>query len=382
MNWQASEEHQMIRRMVREFAEKEIAPRAEEIDASDEFPDDLFRRMGELGIIGLPFPEKYGGAGCDYMSLVIALEEIARVSGSMAITLDAQTSLFCEPVYLFGSEAQKETYLTPAAHGERIGAFGLTEPQAGSDAGATRTRAVRDEASDEWIINGQKIFITNGSIADYVVITAKTDPEAGARGISAFIVERGTPGFEPGRDEKKMGLKGSVTSELFFEDCRIPAENLLGKENEGFKQFLTTLDAGRVAIAAMAVGLAQGAFDKALAYAQERQQFGRTIAKFQAIQWMLAEMATDIDAARLLVNRAAEMRAQGERFTKEAAMAKLFATEMSERVCYKAIQIHGGYGYVREYEVERMYRDQRLCAIGEGTNQIQRLVIARQILGR
>lgn len=382
MNWQASEEHQMIRRMVREFAEKEIAPRAEEIDASDEFPDDLFRRMGELGIIGLPFPEKYGGAGCDYMSLVIALEEIARVSGSMAITLDAQTSLFCEPVYLFGSEAQKETYLTPAAHGEKIGAFGLTEPQAGSDAGATRTRAVRDEASDEWIINGQKIFITNGSIADYVVITAKTDPEAGARGISAFIVERGTPGFEPGRDEKKMGLKGSVTSELFFEDCRIPAENLLGKENEGFKQFLTTLDAGRVAIAAMAVGLAQGAFDKALAYAQERQQFGRTIAKFQAIQWMLAEMATDIDAARLLVNRAAEMRAQGERFTKEAAMAKLFATEMSERVCYKAIQIHGGYGYVREYEVERMYRDQRLCAIGEGTNQIQRLVIARQILGR
>ena len=382
MNWQANEEHQMIRRMVREFAEKEIAPRAEEIDASDEFPDDLFRRMGELGIIGLPFPEKYGGAGCDYMSLVIALEEIARVSGSMAITLDAQTSLFCEPVYLFGTEAQKETYLTPAARGEKIGAFGLTEPQAGSDAGATSTRAVRDEASNEWIINGQKIFITNGSIADYVVITAKTDPEAGTRGISAFIVERGTPGFEPGRDEKKMGLKGSVTSELFFEDCRIPAENLLGKENEGFKQFLTTLDAGRVAIAAMAVGLAQGAFDKALAYAQERQQFGRTIAKFQAIQWMLAEMATDIDAARLLVNRAAEMRAQGERFTKEAAMAKLFATEMSERVCYKAIQIHGGYGYVREYEVERMYRDQRLCAIGEGTNQIQRLVIARQILGR
>ncbi len=382
MNWQTSEEHQMIRRMVREFAEKEIAPRAEEIDATDEFPDDLFRRMGELGIIGLPFPEKYGGAGCDYMSLVIALEEIARVSGSMAITLDAQTSLFCEPVYLFGTEAQKETYLTPAARGDKIGAFGLTEPQAGSDAGATRTRAVRDEASDEWVLNGQKIFITNGSIADFVVITAKTDPEAGTHGISAFIVERGTPGFEPGRDEKKMGLKGSVTSELFFEDCRIPAENLLGKENEGFKQFLTTLDAGRVAIAAMAVGLAQGAFDKALAYAQERQQFGRPIAKFQAIQWMLAEMATEIDAARLLVNRAAEMRTQGERFSKEAAMAKLFATEMSESVCYKAIQIHGGYGYIREYEVERMYRDQRLCAIGEGTNQIQRLVIARQILGR
>ncbi|HET90584.1 MAG TPA: acyl-CoA dehydrogenase [Chloroflexi bacterium] len=380
MDFEFTEEHRMIRRMVREFAEREIAPRAEEIDATDQFPDDLFRRMGELGIIGLPFPEKYNGSGGDYVSLVIALEEIARVSGSMAITLDAQTSLYCEPIYLFGSEEQKQTYLAPAACGEKIGAFGLTEPQAGSDAGATRTRAVRD--GDEWVINGQKIFITNGSIADFVVITAKTDPDAGTRGISAFIVERGTPGFEPGRDEKKMGLKGSVTSELFFENCRIPAENLLGQENEGFKQFLTTLDAGRVAIAAMAVGLAQGAFDKAVAYAQEREQFGRPIARFQAIQWMIADMATEIEAARLLVNRAAWLRQKGERFTKEAAMAKLFATDMSERVCYQAIQIHGGYGYVREYEVERMYRDQRLCSIGEGTNQIQRLVIARQFLGR
>ncbi len=380
MDFEFTEEHRMIRRMVREFAEKEIAPRAEEIDATDQFPDDLFRRMGELGIIGLPFPEKYGGSGGDYMSLVIALEEIARVSGSMAITLDAQTSLYCEPIYLFGSEAQKQTYLVPAARGDKIGAFGLTEPQAGSDAGSTRTRAVRD--GEEWVINGQKIFITNGSIADFVVITAKTDPDAGTRGISAFIVERGTPGFEPGRDEKKMGLKGSVTSELFFDNCRIPAENLLGRENQGFKQFLTTLDAGRVAIAAMAVGLAQGAFDRAVTYAQERKQFGRTIAQFQAIQWMIADMATDIEAARLLVNRAAWLREKGERFTKEAAMAKLFATETSERVCHKAIQIHGGYGYVQEYEVERMYRDQRLCSIGEGTNQIQRLVIARQLLGR
>ncbi len=384
MDFQPTEEHRMIRRMVREFAEKEIAPRAEEIDATDQFPDDLFRRMGELGIIGLPFPEQYGGSGGDYPSLVIALEEIARVSGSMAITLDAQTSLFCEPIYLFGTEEQKQKYLTPAAQGKKIGAFGLTEPQAGSDAGATRTRAVRNETTGEWVINGQKIFITNGSIADFVVITARTDPdpEKRTRGISAFIVEKGTPGFEPGRDEKKMGLKGSVTSELFFENCRIPAENLLGKENEGFKQFLTTLDAGRVAIAAMAVGLAQGAFERAVEYAQQREQFGQPIANFQAIQWMLAEMATEIEAARLLVNRAAWLREKGERFTKEAAMAKLFATEASERVCYKAIQIHGGYGYVREYEVERMYRDQRLCAIGEGTNQIQRLVIARQIVGR
>jgi len=380
MDFESTEEHRMIRRMVREFAEREIAPRAEEIDATDRFPDDLFRRMGALGILGMPFPEAYGGSGSSYTSLIIALEEIARVSGSMAIALDAHTSLCCEPIYLFGTDAQKRTYLTPLALGEKIGAFGLTEPEAGSDAGATRTRAVRD--GDEWVINGQKIFITNGSIADISVITAKTDPEKGTRGISAFIVEKGTPGFQPGRDEKKMGLKGSVTSELFFENCRIPAENLLGNENEGFKQFLVTLDAGRVAIAAMAIGLAQGALDRAIAYAQERVQFGQPIVQFQAVQWMIADVATEIEAARLMVQRAAWLRERGERFTKEAAMAKLFATEVSERACYKAIQILGGYGYAREYEVERMYRDQRLCAIGEGTNQIQRIVIARQLLGR
>jgi len=382
MDFEWSEEQRMFRRMVRDFAEKEVAPRAEEIDETDRFPDDLFRRMGTLGILGLPFPEEYGGSGGSYSSLVIALEEVARVSGSLAIALDAHTSLCCEPIYLFGTDAQKQKYLVPLATGEQIGAFGLTEPQAGSDAGATRTRAVLD--GDEWVINGQKIFITNGSIADVVVITARTDPdpEAGTRGISSFIVERGTPGFQPGRDEKKMGLKGSVTSELFFEDCHIPAGNLLGRENEGFRQFLITLDAGRVAIAAMATGLAQGAFDRAVAYAQERVQFGRPISKFQAVRWMIADMATDIEAARMMIHRAAWLRERGERFTKEAAMAKLFATEMSERVCRQAIQIHGGYGYVREYEVERMYRDQRLCAIGEGTNEIQRLVISRQILGR
>ncbi|MDY6874860.1 MAG: acyl-CoA dehydrogenase [Chloroflexota bacterium] len=378
MDFQLTEEQRMFRRMVRDFAEREIAPRAEEIDATDKFPWDIFHKMGQVGLMGLPFPEKYGGSGAGYTNMVITLEEIARVSGSMAITLDAQTSLYCEPIYLFGTEEQKQKYLVPAARGEKVGAFGLTEPQAGSDAGATRTRAVRD--GDEWVINGQKIFITNGSIADFVVVTAKTDPERGTRGISAFIVEKGTPGFQPGRDEKKMGLKGSVTSELFFENCRIPADNLLGQENEGFKQFLITLDAGRVAIAAMAVGLAQGAFEKAVAYAKERVQFGRPIAKFQAIQWMIAEMATEIEAARLMVQRAAWLKEQGKHFAQEAAMAKLFATEVSERACHKAIQIHGGYGYVREYAVERMYRDQRLCAIGEGTNQIQRLVIARQIL--
>jgi alkylation response protein AidB-like acyl-CoA dehydrogenase len=379
MDFQLTEEHVMIKNMVREFAEKEIAPRAEEIDATDQFPADIFKRMGELGLLGIPFAEAYGGSGGDYLSLLIALEEIARVSGTVAIILDAQTSLCCEPIYLFGTEAQKQKYLPALVCGEKIGAFGLTEPDAGSDAGATRTRAVRD--GDEWVINGQKQFITNGSLADVLVITAKTDPEKGTRGISAFIIEKGTPGFQPGRDEKKMGLKGSVTSQLFFENCRIPLANLLGKENEGFKQFLTTLDAGRLAISAMAVGLAQGAFDKSVAYAKERVQFNQPIAQFEAIQWMIAEMATDIEAARMMVQRAAWLRGQGARYTKEAAMAKMFSTEVSERVCYKAIQIHGGYGYVRDYAVERMYRDQRLCAIGEGTNEIQRLVIARQVLG-
>ncbi len=380
MDFAFTDEQQMFRRMVREFAVNEIAPRAEQIDVSDEFPADLFRRMGEVGLLGLPFPPEYGGSGADYHTMVIALEEIARVSGSMAITLDAHTSLCCEPIYRFGTEAQRRRYLVPLARGDKIGAFGLTEPQAGSDAGATRTRAVLDRETDAWVLNGQKIFITNGSIADIVVITAKTDPELGTRGISSFIVESGTPGFKPGRDEKKMGLKGSVTSELFFENCRIPADNLLGRENEGFKQFLVTLDAGRIAIAAMALGLAEGAYFRSVDYAKEREQFGRPIADFQAIRWMIADMATEIDAARLMVHRAVWLKERGEPFTKEASMAKLFATEMSERVCRQAIQIHGGYGYIREYEVERMYRDQRLCAIGEGTNEIQRLVISREVL--
>jgi butyryl-CoA dehydrogenase len=379
MDFQLTEENLLIKRTVRAFAEKEIGPRAEEIDVRDEFPTDLFHRMADLGILGIPFAETYGGGGGDYISLLVALEEIARVSGSMAIILDAHTSLCCEPIDLFGTEAQKAKYLAPLARGEKIGAFGLTEPQAGSDAGATRTTAVRK--GNEWVIDGQKIFITNGSVADVLVVTARTNPEKGSHGISAFIVEKGTPGFKTGRDEKKMGLKGSVTSQLFFENCRVPAENLLGLENEGYKQFLTTLDAGRLAISAMAVGLAQGAFDRSVAYAKERNQFGQPIARFEAVQFMISDMATDIEAARMMVHRAAWLKSQGQPFTKEAAMAKLFATEVSERVCYKAIQIHGGYGYVRDYAVERMYRDQRLCAIGEGTNEIQRLVIARQIFG-
>lgn len=379
MDYQLSEEHLLIQETVRDFVEREIAPRAAEIDATDRFPRDIFERMAELGLLGIPFEEEYGGAGGDYLSLLIALEEIARASGTVAIILDAHTSLCCEPLHLFGSEEQKQRYLVPLATGAKIGAFGLTEPGAGSDAGATRTRAVRD--GDGWVLNGEKTFITNGSVADVLVVTAKTDLGKGTQGISAFIVEKDTPGFHVVRDEKKMGLKGSVTSQLSFEDCRVPAENLLGKENEGFRQFMVTLDAGRLAISAMAVGLAQGAFDKAVAYAKERVQFDRPIARFEAIQWMIAEMATEIEAARLMIHRAAWLKGLGRQFTKEAAMAKLFSSEVSERACYKAIQIHGGYGYMQEYDVERMYRDQRLCAIGEGTNEIQRLVIARHVLG-
>ncbi|MBM4467620.1 MAG: acyl-CoA dehydrogenase [Chloroflexi bacterium] len=379
MNFELTEEQQMIRKMVRDFAAREIVPIAQETDETGEFPWETIRKMARLGLLGLPIPEEYGGAGADNVSFAIALEEIARACGSTAITLDAHTSLASEPIYLFGTEEQKRKYLVPLAMGEKLGAFGLTEPEAGSDAGATKTRAVLD--NDEWVINGQKMFITNGSIADVVIVTAVTDPEKGTRGISNFIVEKGTPGFRPGRDEEKMGLKGSITSELFFEDCRVPQENLLGKEGEGFKQFLITLDGGRIAIGAMAVGLAQAAFEKAVAYSKERVQFGQPICNFQAIQWMLADMATEIDAARLLVYRAAWLKDKGVRFTREAAMAKLYASEAAERACYKALQIHGGYGYMREYEVERVYRDQRLCTIGEGTSEIQRLVIARQVLG-
>ncbi len=384
MDFELTEEQQMIRKMVRDFAEKEIMPIAQETDEKGEFPWQTIRKMGPLGLLGLPIPEEYGGAGADNVSFAIAMEEIARACGSTAMTLDAHTSLVCEPIYFFGTEEQKRKYLVPLARGEKLGAFGLTEPEAGSDAGATKTRAVLD--GNEWVINGQKMFITNGSIAEVAIVTAVTDPEKGTRGISSFIVEKGTPGFRPGREEEKMGIRGSVTSALFFEDCHVPKANLLGQEGEGFKQFLVTLDGGRIAIAAMALGLAQGAFEKAVAYSKERVQFGQPIANFQAIQWMIAEMATEIDAARLLTYRAAWLKdkavstSKGVRFTKEAAMAKMYASEAAERACYKAIQIHGGYGYMREYDVERMYRDQRLCTIGEGTSEIQRLVIARQVL--
>jgi butyryl-CoA dehydrogenase len=378
MDFALNEEQEMFRKTIREFAEKEIMPRAQEIDLKGEFPWDIIRKMADLGLMGLPFPEEYGGAGGDAISYAIAVEEIARASGSVAITYSAHISLACSPIYLFGTEEQKKKYLIPMARGEKIGAFGLTEPGAGSDAAAIKTRAVLD--GDEWVINGQKIFITNGSIADVVVIAAVTDPAKGKRGISNFIIEKGTPGFRVGREEDKMGLRGSVTSELIFENCRVPKENLLGKEGEGYKQFLITLDGGRIGIGAMAVGLGMAALEAAAKYAKERVQFGQPIAEFQAIQWMIADMATELEAARLLVLRAAWLKDQGRRFTKEAAMAKLFASEAAVRACYKAIQIHGGYGYTKDYPVERFYRDARLTTIGEGTSEIQRLVIARSIL--
>ena len=378
MDFELNEEQQMMRRMVHDFAEKEIRPIAKEMDATGQFPWEVSRKMGSLGLLGLFISEEYGGAGADTITYAIAVEEISRVSGSMGITLAAHTSLGLYPIYRFGSEEQKRTYLPRLASGQGLAAFGLTEPEAGSDAAAIKTTAVLD--GDHWVINGQKTFITSGSIADVVIIAAVTDKSAGTRGISNLIVEKGTPGFRPGRDEEKMGLKGSVTSQLFFEDCRVPKQNLLGQPGEGYKQFLITLDGGRVSIGAMAVGLAQGALEAAVKYSKERVQFGQPIASFQAIQWMIADMATEIEAARLMVYRAAWLKDKGVRFTKEAAMAKLYASEAAERACYKAIQIHGGYGYMQEYEVERIYRDNRLTTIGEGTSEIQRLVIARQVL--
>jgi butyryl-CoA dehydrogenase len=380
MNFGLNEEQRLVRDMVRDFAQNEIAPRAAAVDKGEEFPAENIRKMGELGLLGLPFPERYGGGGGDYVSYAIAVEEIARACGSTALIYAAHISLGCGPIYDFGTEEQKRKWLPHVCSGKGLAALGLTEPEAGSDAGATRTTAVRD--GDDYVLNGSKMWITSGAIADVVNCTAKTDPEAGTRGISCFLVEKGTPGFIPGKNEPKMGLKGSVTSALSFDNCRVPAENLLGKEGEGFRQALITLDAGRISIGAMALGLAQAALDEGTRYAKERVQFGQPIAKFQAIQWMIADTATEIDAARLLVYRAAAMKDAGLRFTKEAAMAKLFASETAERAAFKALQIHGGYGYSREYPVERIYRDQRLCSIGEGTSEIQRLVIARQVLGR
>ena len=379
MDFELTDDQRMIREMVRTFAQKQIAPIAGEMDKTEEFPWPVIRKMAELGIQGLPFPEKYGGAGADTVSYAIAVEEISRASGSVGITLAAHISLGTYPIYAFGTEEQKQRFLPPLTTGQGLGAFGLTEPGAGSDAGATKTTALRQ--GNEWVINGQKTFITNGAIAESIIVSAVTDRNRGTKGISSFIVPKGAPGFQPGRNEDKLGLRASVTSQLFFSDCRVPLENLLGQAGDGFKQMLITLDGGRISIGAMALGLAQAALDASLQYSKERVQFGQPIAHFQAIQWMLADMATEIDCARLMVYRAAWLKDRGKRFSREAAMAKLYASEAAGRACNKAIQIHGGYGYTRDYPVERYWRDARLCEIGEGTSEIQRLVIARQLLG-
>ena len=372
------EEHLQVRDMVRRFAEDVVAPRARELDETETFPHEALKQMAGLGLLGLPYPEKYGGAGMDTLSYAIAVEEVARVCASTAITLAAHVSLGCGPVYGSGTEEQKQRFLVPMAKGEAIGAFGLTETEAGSDAAGTKTRAVR--ADGGWRITGSKIYITNGSYAKYITLTAVTDPTMGSNGISAFIMDTATPGFRVGKKEKKMGLRGSDTVEVVFEDCLVPADQMLGEPTGGFKTFMQTLTGGRISIGALALGVAQGAYEHALRYSKIRHQFGQPISSFQGIQFMLADMATKIEAARHLVYHAALLRDAGKEFTKEASMAKLFASEIGNWVTDKAIQIHGGIGYCRDVPVERMHRDVKLMEIGEGTSEIQRMVIAREIL--
>lgn len=373
-----SKEHQDFRKEVRAFAESEIAPRAAGIDRNEEFARDLMVLIGEKGYLGLPYPREYGGSGLDVLRYVLVVEEISRVCGSTGLAVAAHDSLACDGIYIGGNEEQKLKYLKPLAQGKKLGAFGLTEPGAGSDAGATQTKAVRD--GNSYVINGAKCFITTGRSADFVIVTAMTDKSKGTSGISAFVVEKGTPGFTYGKEEKKLGVHGTETMELVFQDCRIPAENILGKEGEGFKIFLMTLDGGRISIGAMALGIAQGALDTAVKYAKERIQFGKPIGEFQAIQGMLADMDTEIEAARQLIYHAAFMKEAKVRFTREAAICKLFASEAAMKVTTDAIQVLGGKGYMNDMPVERMFRDAKLTTIGEGTSQIQRLVIARELL--
>ena len=379
MNFELTEEQNLIRDMVREFAEKEVAPSARIRDEEERFDRDLmFGRLAELGLTGIIFPEEYGGAGADYLSYAIAVEELSRVCASTGVTLSAHTSLAANPIYLFGSKEQKEKFLAPMARGEKLGAFGLTEPSAGSDAGGTRTTAVRD--TDGWLLNGTKIFITNGGDAEVYVVLARTDKDAQKHhGISAFIVEKGTPGFSFGKKEKKMGIRSSPTMELVFDKCRIPADNLLGEVGHGFKIAMKTLDGGRIGIASQALGIAQGALDAAVAYARERKQFDTPIARFQGVQFQLADMATQTEAARMLVYKAAYRASAGLSYSSESAMAKLFASETAMKVTTQAVQILGGYGYTREFPVERMMRDAKITEIYEGTSEIQRLVIGTSL---
>ena len=378
MNLQLTEEQQLLQKSVREFAEAEVKPLAKENDETGKFPRALIQKAAELGLTGVAIPESEGGSGMDHISYAIVIEEISRACASTGVILSVQNSLYCDPIHRFGTDEQKEKFLLPFARGEKIGCYALTEPQAGSNAAALATKAVR--AGDKYVINGTKAWITNGGAADAAIVYVNTQPEKGEKGITALVVEKGTPGFAVGKEEKKLGIHATACTELSFSDCEVPAGNRIGEEGEGYKVALSTLDGGRIGIGAQATGIAQGAFEAALSYAKQRQAFGHPIADFQAIQFMLADMSTEIEAARLLVRRAAWKQDRGARFSMEAAIAKLFASEMSTRVAHKAIQIHGGYGYSSEYPVERAYRDARITEIYEGTSEIQRLVIAAWVL--
>ena len=381
MDFTFTDEQQHLRKTVREFAEGEIRPHVMEWDEASHFPTELLPNLAEMGLMGVIFPEEYGGAGLGYIEYATVIEEISRVDGSVGLFLAAHNSLCSNHIYKFGNEAQKQKYLVPLAQGRKLGAWSLTEPEAGSDAGGTRTTAVR--AGDDWVLNGSKTFTTNGSYADICVAMAVTDKSKDSHGISAFILEKGMPGFRPGKKENKLGMRASDTAEVIFTDCRVPGSQLLGPLGEGFIGSLKVLDGGRVSIAALALGMAQGALEAATTYAKQRKQFNQPIADFQAIQFKLADMATQVEAARLLVYQAAWLADQGNaRYTRESSMAKLFASEVAVRVANECVQVHGGYGFIKDYPAEKFYRDVKLCTIGEGTSEIQRLVIARQLLGK
>jgi butyryl-CoA dehydrogenase len=378
MNLELNEEQKLLQKTVREFAESEVKPLAKELDETGRFPRDTFKKAAELGLTGIALPEAEGGAGFDHVAYSIVIEEISRCCASTGVILSVQNSLYCDPIHRFGTEDQKKRFLLPFARGEKIGCYALTEPQAGSNAAALQTKAVK--TGDKYVINGTKAWITNGGAADAAIVYVNTDPPKGEKGITAIVVEKGTPGFKVGKEEKKLGINATACCELVFSDCEVPAANRIGNEGEGYKVALSTLDGGRIGIAAQATGIAQGAFEAALAWSQQRMAFGHPISQFQAIQFMLADMSTEIDAARLLARKAAWKQDSGARFSMDAAIAKLFASEMATRVTHKAIQIHGGYGYSREYPVERAYRDARITEIYEGTSEIQRLVISSWVL--
>ncbi len=385
MDFQMDAKHEMARSLFREFAEKEVKPRAIEVDETEEFPRDTVTKMQKYGFMGIPVPKEYGGQGCDPLTYVMCVEELSKVCGTTGVIVSAHTSLCCDPILTYGTEEQKQKYLIPLAKGEKLGAFGLTEPMAGTDAQGVQTRAVLSEDGKEWTLNGSKCFITNGKEADIYIIFAYTDVVEDKKGrkqkkFSAFIVEKGTPGFTFGTKENKMGIRGSSTYELIFQDCRIPAENLLGARGKGFPIAMHTLDGGRIGIAAQALGIAEGALERAIEYTKERKQFGRTIAQQQNTQFQLANMATQCEAAKLLVYAAAEAKRTKERYSVEAAKAKLFAAETAMEVTTKAVQLFGGYGYIREYEVERMMRDAKITEIYEGTSEVQRMVISGALL--